>query len=306
MIKSTVITAENQESMSLSGQIDLLVNVRGDRVPGTPDVNTKKYAVCGRREMKTNCPKCGHVRTPKEDKEFPRYECPKCGIVYSKYIKNQPKTAARKTPKLANPKTTNAAETKNDDNLLKKKNEKIALAVAVILSLIIGYFAGREHIKYEMRQAMTEAANTFKQNMSEIFTPNSDKKPNTPKKQQVSPKDKFLQVSLIKKGYRDFDAEIGNKAVTFTLEFTNTLGKDMRAFDGVIIFTDLLDNPIKRLNLAYTKPINIYETVRWSGEMDYNQFMDSDRALRSKDLSDLNINLKLRKVLYADGSKEEF
>jgi len=265
-------------------------------------VDLKNKSCVGGEIMRIKCPKCGHTRTPEEDMAIPRYECPKCGIIYSKYNKNKTNPVTGTTSKAAIP----SSEDKNNDNLLKKKNDKIVLIVAVILSLIIGYFAGREHLKYEMQQAMIEAANTFKQSMNEIFTPNNEKKSKAPKKQQILPKNKFLQVSLVKKGYRDFDMDIGNKAVTFTLEITNTLKKDIRAFDGLITFTDLLDNPIKKLNFTYSKPINISETVSWNGEMDYNQFIDSDRSLRSKDLSDLNISLKLRKVLYTDGSKEEF
>lgn len=35
-----------------------------------------------------NCPKCGYTRTPKDDEFISEQECPRCGIVYEKFIKN--------------------------------------------------------------------------------------------------------------------------------------------------------------------------------------------------------------------------
>ncbi|MGI9271756.1 MAG: hypothetical protein ACR2QT_08280 [Woeseiaceae bacterium] len=41
--------------------------------------------------------------------------------------------------------------------------------VAVLLSLAIGYFAGREHLKYEMRTALTSAAEEFSAGLTNAF-----------------------------------------------------------------------------------------------------------------------------------------
>lgn len=180
-----------------------------------------------------------------------------------------------------------------------KKQKYLIVAVALV-SLAGGYFAGREHVKFEMRQAMTEVSNQFKKGMSEIF----DGK-NT---QQDSEKSdaKTLKVSLVSKGTRDLDLGMGVAAITLSIEITNILEKDIRAFDGTLLISDILDNPIKNLNLSYTKPIKANETVTWDGEMSYNQFMNSDRKLHSNGISDLKTAFTLRKVLYADGTKEEF
>lgn len=42
--------------------------------------------------MSTRCPKCGHERGP--DEVVPDYECPRCGVVYQKYIELQQRIEA--------------------------------------------------------------------------------------------------------------------------------------------------------------------------------------------------------------------
>ena len=179
----------------------------------------------------------------------------------------------------------------------------VSVTIVLIVSLAVGYFAGREHVKYEMRQAMSDVGNNFREGMAGIFpSKNKNYAPRNSDKDDA----KTFDVTLIKKGFRDFDVDIGSKAITFSIEFTNTLGKDIRAFDGMLVIADILDNPIKKLNLAYTEPVDANETGLWEGEMRYNQFMDSDRQLRSKNADDLKASILLRKVLYDDGTKEEF
>ena len=55
--------------------------------------------------MTTTCPKCGYVRRPEDS--APDYECPKCGVIYEKYLRLH---AENGTSEIAN---TNSA--KNDD-----------------------------------------------------------------------------------------------------------------------------------------------------------------------------------------------
>ena len=48
-----------------------------------------------------NCPKCQHQRTHQDDPAVPDYQCPKCGIIYTKYLKklsNQYPTAPTEKP----------------------------------------------------------------------------------------------------------------------------------------------------------------------------------------------------------------
>lgn len=48
-------------------------------------------------------------------------------------------------------------------------NRSAGIVVAVLLGLVVGYFAGREHLKYEMRTALTSAAEGFSEGLSNAF-----------------------------------------------------------------------------------------------------------------------------------------
>lgn len=51
------------------------------------------------------------------------------------------------------------------------------IIVAVLIGLSIGYFAGREHIKYEMRSAFQSAAEGISQSLTSAFDDNSASRP---------------------------------------------------------------------------------------------------------------------------------
>ena len=48
-------------------------------------------------------------------------------------------------------------------------NRSAGTVVAVLLGLVVGYFAGRENVKYEMRAALKSAAEEFSEGLSNAF-----------------------------------------------------------------------------------------------------------------------------------------
>lgn len=48
-------------------------------------------------------------------------------------------------------------------------NQILKFVAVAVVSLAIGYFAGREHLKYEMRSAFSTAAEELKQGLSKAF-----------------------------------------------------------------------------------------------------------------------------------------
>ena len=55
-------------------------------------------------------------------------------------------------------------------------NKYAGYIVAVLVGLLIGYFAGREHLKYEMRSAFESAAEGLSDSLSSAFGNDSDRK----------------------------------------------------------------------------------------------------------------------------------
>lgn len=59
-------------------------------------------------------------------------------------------------------------------NLTMTKNTLVAIIVG-LASLIIGYFAGREHVKYELRSSVSEVGKIFSEGLQETFVGDSDR-----------------------------------------------------------------------------------------------------------------------------------
>lgn len=41
-------------------------------------------------DASTICPKCGYQRQPNDDEYYSKLECPKCGLIYSKFVPPPP------------------------------------------------------------------------------------------------------------------------------------------------------------------------------------------------------------------------
>ncbi len=116
-----------------------------------------------------------------------------------------------------------------------------------------------------------------------------------------------FDVELRAKTFREADYREGiQDAITIRVAFHNLSGKDIRAFDGVLGFTDLLDNDILSAKLAISSSVAANATFDWTGEINYNPFMDSHQNLRNEELDNLKIHFWPRKILFADGTTKEF
>jgi len=113
-----------------------------------------------------------------------------------------------------------------------------------------------------------------------------------------------FRISLVRKGFKNSDLMKSDfeDDITFTLKVENIGKKDVRAFDGQLIFTDLLDNEIHSVLLAINERVDAGAILVWNGELKYNQFIDSHQRLRSASFDNLKIKFATRKLLFADGS----
>ena len=85
------------------------------------------------------------------------------------------------------------------------------------------------------------------------------------------------------------------------------LSKPARAIKGTLVFADLFQEPYFMVQVTIDEPIEPSGTVVTRGiGIDYNQFRDSHKWLRSNDLSDMSIWFEVSSVLYHDGSTQNF
>lgn len=117
-----------------------------------------------------------------------------------------------------------------------------------------------------------------------------------------------LRVRLVSKGFKSKNINAGDfeDDITIALAITNATDKDIRAFDGVLTFTDLLDNEIYSSKLAINETVRSGSTLNWSGSLHYNQFIESHQHLRTAQQANLKITFSPRKLLFVDGSTKEY
>jgi len=256
--------------------------------------------------------------------------CPNCGRYYAKVeavmaatnnkINAAPsrndrpeESSSRATSELSPAKEVNAQnehpsdEAKFSLSKIKSAWSELSETKRLILTLLVaftfGFFAGREHLKYEFREGMRQAA----LNIGSIFSKGSE--PASTKESSLKTKivnvfrDKPITAVMTNKSFVD---DKYNDSVTFDIRFENKSDRDIRGFNGTIIVTDILDNVLKRLNVQITDPISANSSTTWSGAMDYNQFIASDKALKNAEFKDIVIKFEPTKILYQNGEVVEF
>ena len=253
--------------------------------------------------------------------------CPNCGRYYAKVeavmatkinaVSNEgddlEANNAKTSSKLPHEKAENTQNVRiKDENKFSLDKVKSAwsglgetkrLLLTLLLAFAFGFLAGREHLKYEFREGMRQAA----ENIGNIFSKGSEPTPN----KETSLKTKIVNVFREKpiSAVMTNKSFVDNKyddAVTFDIRFENKSDRDIRGFNGTIIVSDILDNVLKRLNVKITDPISAHSSITWSGTMDYNQFVASDKALKNAEFKDIVIKFEPTKILYQNGETVEF
>jgi hypothetical protein len=235
-------------------------------------------------------------------------ECPSCGIIYAKF---RPAGAGPHRASTASRPTSSASSaTATPYKIAERYKTKMPTwIIPALLGLILGYFVGREHIKYEIRQTFQAAAEGVKRSVGaalsgSIMSSEPDKKEApSPKLKEPAP----FSIALNKKSFQAADYRAGiQAAITFALTFDNLTSKDIRAFEGVLTFTDLLDNTILSAKLAINDPVSSGSQLNWSGQLDYNQFMDKHQRLKNQEFQNLKIRFDTKKILFSDSSIKEY
>jgi predicted nucleic acid-binding Zn-ribbon protein len=250
--------------------------------------------------IQQKCNKCGYERNSSDS--APDGQCPKCGVIYAKI--------AKRISAEENSESKNKIKSKKQANNFRKyiPKEKIAI-LYICAALFLGIFIGREHLKYEMRNAFAEGLKNISQGFNNDYKSLKEKnakfgidskRKEEPKKEE-SENIKTLPVKLIQKNYEE---DKFSPNISITLVFTNVLNNDIRAFQGFVIFMDILGNNIMRVKLKNQDIIKDGETFTWKGSVNYNQFIDGHRELKHTPLNDIRIKFNLKKVIYTDGTEE--
>jgi hypothetical protein len=187
-------------------------------------------------------------------------------------------------------------------------NTKVKIAITAIICLAIGYFGGREYLKYQIRSTMQHALTEVRSGLAGTLGDNAPtERPKSAPPPQV-PAEQPLTTTLLKKAFKPSDPQSGDfeSDITFTLQFSNKTDKNIRAFDGVVSFTDLLGNQILGSKVEINERIPAGQTLDWAGALKYNQFIDSHQRLRSEPMENLKVSFVTHKILFEDGATKEY
>lgn len=239
------------------------------------------------------CPKCSYEPTMTEMNSS-QDKCPSCGVFYAKVRK--PDTSSS----IADPKVQFTGKVKFTDWL--DSNPRAKLVGALLIGLAVGYFAGREHVKYEIKSAFMGTAagisSAIKSANPFAGIQSADLKPEPIPDKPFPIKARLLGKEFAKRDYQSF--------MIMKLQFVNETGQKVRAFDGEIVFTDLLGNEILKSALAVNEPVGVGASMNWNGEIKYNEFIGRHQIFKNADAQNMKAEFKLNKVLYQDGRLEEF
>ncbi len=267
------------------------------------------------------CPKCKYEPTMAEQTNN-KDQCPSCGIFYAKYMAHlKAKSNADNQVEKAETSTISTSPSKKAVQALNGSQPVVvvdiqmkfwsmvvfmvkwafaAIPALIIIALIItalsmfltgfmsGLGKGQKVASYP--SSLTSGA------ADEV---NTKTKPLADK--QV--KAELISAVLVDKGFSD---ERFQKNNTLKMSFENKTGRDIRAFEGIIVLSDLLGNVITRVKLAQSQPAWIAGKFVWEGAVEYNQFSSSDQQLKSAALDSLIMEFQIKKILYTDGELQEF
>lgn len=117
------------------------------------------------------CPNCSKSLKASDEHIGRRAKCPQCGASVTIV-----RPAAEEPP--ADPTPPPVIRSDNERTAAMRNSRRtFSLPIFVgtaIGTLVLGYFLGREHIKYEMRSALSEAGEAFKEGLQEAFNVNPE------------------------------------------------------------------------------------------------------------------------------------
>jgi hypothetical protein len=184
-----------------------------------------------------------------------------------------------------------------------------------LIGLVVGYFVGREHLKYEVLNTFQSAVQDIQKGLAPglggyLAAQRSEKTAAIPPSQAAKPKHdpEPVEISLATKGFKASNPSAGDfeDDITLVLSINNVSDRDIRAFDGILDFTDLLDNEIMKISLAVNDPIKAGAILTWKGGIKYNQFIEQHQRLRAAQQDNIRVRFSTKKVLFSDGHTEEY
>lgn len=176
--------------------------------------------------------------------------------------------------------------------------QKKKLAAVAVIIFLVGFFLGREQIKYQIRSGIQDAFSE----LGNAFNGSSDTtETKTEKKKGIQ--EQPLSITLLNKGLKKVNY---SDVITLDLEIKNALNKDVKAFIGTVTFYDLFDREIMPVTITYEDGVKAGGTATWEGSIDYNQFMDTHQRLGAIEFENVSMVSEINQIVFSDGTKQDY
>lgn len=118
-----------------------------------------------------------------------------------------------------------------------------------------------------------------------------------------------IQIKFVSKDvvYEDIDNWIFSDYILFEFEIINKSDKDIKGISGLATFNDMFGKEILTVHCDFTNGVNANSSVFDNDHsLDVNQFMDNHLKLRDTPYEDMFFEYVPEKIVYSDGTIEEY
>ena len=189
---------------------------------------------------------------------------------------------------------TYSASNYQDDIEAIRKSDKISDEDLEILDkyIMLVKLSGND-IKGKSYEDILNKIKSFQQQNNALNT--MDALSQEARRQRLSP---FLEVRLQNKIF----TKLQNKNVfVYTISFKNTGTFTIKTITGSLVFNNLLEKPVKNLDIFLDEDISPKQTVTKSYIADYNDENEADRSIRSGDVLSLHSIWNPEKIIFDNG-----
>ncbi len=102
------------------------------------------------------------------------------------------------------------------------------------------------------------------------------------------------------------EAQDNSNKVTLAVAFENLAGKPIRAFEGVLNFTDQLDKKIYSSKISVSALISEGGSLKWGESLDASKLDDKGKRLLSEGRENLKAVFQVKKVFFVDGTVKRY
>lgn len=114
-----------------------------------------------------------------------------------------------------------------------------------------------------------------------------------------SRRDQALEINIFEKTFYEKD---WRSYIILEFVIENKSSKNIRAFKGSVVFTNLFNEEISSINLYCDHTIPAGEVIRWTEKKEFNPYLYRDLSLKDKALNDLKIIWVPEKIIFTDNT----